>query len=96
MILEGDEHTEKFGDVCDVVERAMLGMPLVPCTMDGWEAAKGENDPLRHTSSEARAATMRIFEVLGIESLPNPAVEARLNDPDWLSRAADYLEGDRL
>ena len=48
---------EQYGDLCDVVYRASHGMPLVgdPC------------DPFMHTSDVARAAAMRIIEILGLE-----------------------------
>lgn len=48
------ELAEKYGDVCDVVERMWQHWPL-------------EDDTgLRHTSSDARAAASRIFEILGL------------------------------
>jgi hypothetical protein len=52
-----EEYSEKYRAVCDVVERTYQKMPLID-----------EDDPFLHTSKEARAAAMRIFEMLGIEA----------------------------
>lgn len=57
MFLEMDDYTTKYGEVCDVVER----------TYQGWPLEHTDNDPFMHTSKEARAAALRIFEILGIE-----------------------------
>ena len=46
---------EQYGDICDVVERTYQNMPLTG------------GDPYLHTSREARAATNRIIEILGLE-----------------------------
>jgi hypothetical protein len=48
--------TEQYCNICDVVERVYQGLPL-------------DNDvPLfKHTSREARAAAIRIIEILGLE-----------------------------
>jgi hypothetical protein len=49
-----DDDTEKYSAVCDVIERIYHDMPL-------------EDDTgIRHTSAEARAGALRIFEILGI------------------------------
>lgn len=57
-----DRLATRFSEVCDVVERTYQGWPLEP----GPDEA-----PLLHTSAEARAAAMRIFEILGIRCDPN-------------------------
>jgi hypothetical protein len=49
---------DQYGEICDVVERNYHGWPLT------------EPEPLEHllhTSKEARAATNRIIEILGLE-----------------------------
>jgi hypothetical protein len=59
-----DEFAEKYGLVCDVVERTYHGWPL---------DRTAEHDPgLGHlqTSAEARAAASRIFEILGVDRPP--------------------------
>ena len=43
-----------FGKICDVVER----------TYQGWPLEHGYDNPHNHTSTEARAAAMRVFELL--------------------------------
>lgn len=54
-----DPHaTEAFAEVCDVVERTYAGMPLERGT---------DEAPVLHTSKEARAAALRIFEIIGID-----------------------------
>lgn len=45
----------QYGEICDVVER----------NYHGWPLAGG--DPYMHTSKEARAAALRIIEILGLE-----------------------------
>jgi hypothetical protein len=55
LVLDTDEYAELYGDVCDVAERMWQHWPL----NDGTD--------LRHTSSDARAAALRIFEILGVE-----------------------------
>ena len=63
-----DDYVEKYSAVCDVVERTYQGMPLEHADEDAWkEGTVTNNDPLFHTSKESRAATMRIFEIFGIE-----------------------------
>jgi hypothetical protein len=47
---------EQYGEVCDVVERTYQGWPLA------------DDSGMLHTSREARAATTRIIEILGLES----------------------------
>ena len=46
---------EQYGDICDVVER--IGLRLPPTDDSGF----------MHTSDEARRATNRIIEILGLE-----------------------------
>jgi hypothetical protein len=53
--LSLDEYTERYADVCDIVERMWQHWPL------------NDGSDFRHTSSDARAAAMKIFEVLGID-----------------------------
>jgi hypothetical protein len=58
--LDLDEYTEKYAEVCNVIERNYHSWPL---------DHDSENDPgfgLLHTSDEARAAATRIFKILGI------------------------------
>ena len=57
---------EQYGDICDVVYRASCGWPLVP----------DDRDPYLHTSDVARAAAMRIIEILGLD----------IEDPREISR----------
>ncbi len=60
-----DEYADLYTQVCDVVERNYLELPLV----DG-PADYPEDDfsaQICHTSDEARAAAVRIFEILGVE-----------------------------
>jgi hypothetical protein len=47
---------EQYGEICDVVERTYQGWPL------------DDDMPYLNTSKEARAATNRIIEILGLES----------------------------
>jgi transcriptional regulator of met regulon len=47
---------ELFSQVCDVIERNFHGWPI-----------HADKDEVLHTSKEARAATVRIFEILGVE-----------------------------
>jgi hypothetical protein len=49
---------EQYGDICDVVERTYQDLPL-----DG-------DEPVGLTSAEARAAALRIIEILGLEFVP--------------------------
>lgn len=63
--MDEDEYIEAFGRVCDIIERSRQQWPLDPDVGNPWS----------HTSSEARAAALRIFELLGIECdwrLPDP------------------------
>lgn len=53
-----DELAEKYAQVCDVVERNYHGWPL---------EHDGDGD-FSHTSKEARAAALRIFEILDVYS----------------------------
>jgi hypothetical protein len=46
---------EQYGEICDVVERTYHGWPLT------------DDTGFLHTSREARAAAMRIIEILGLE-----------------------------
>lgn len=55
--VSNDSQAACFGEICDVVERTYQGWPL--------ERGVGEA-PVLHTSDAARAAAMRIFEILGI------------------------------
>jgi hypothetical protein len=58
-VCEPDGRTwtvERFAEICDVVER----------TYQGWPLDHDEADPYLHTSKEARAAALRILELLGI------------------------------
>jgi len=43
-----------FCEICDVVER----------TYQGWPLDHDDDNPYSHTSTEARAAAMRVFELL--------------------------------
>jgi hypothetical protein len=49
-----DESAEKYSQVCDVTERMWQHWPLK------------DDDGMLHTSSDARAAARRIFEILGL------------------------------
>jgi hypothetical protein len=49
-----DEYTKAYSLVCDQVERNFHGWPIE------------DNDPWLHTSKEARATALKIFEILGI------------------------------
>jgi hypothetical protein len=55
---------EQYGAICDVIERTYHGMPLTG------------GDPYLNTSPEARAATNRIIEILGLD----------IEDPREISR----------
>lgn len=55
---------EQYGEICDVVERVYHGWPLT------------DDSGFLHTSKEARAATNRIIEILGLE----------IQDPREISR----------
>lgn len=69
-MLYEDDFVEKYSEVCDVVERTYGGMPLEHLSVEEWETRTDvDNDPLFHTSSAARAAANRIFEILGITSV---------------------------
>lgn len=57
MRLEMDDYTTKYGEVCDIVER----------NYHEWPLEHDDDNPFMHTSKEARAAALRIFEILGIE-----------------------------
>jgi len=46
---------EQYGEICDVVERTYYGWPLT------------DDSGHLHTSREARAAAIRIIEILGLE-----------------------------
>jgi len=59
--LSQEDFVEKFSAVCDVVERNYHGWPL-----------DDPNDPWSHTSEEARAAAVRIFEIFGVEERTTP------------------------
>jgi len=50
---------EQYGDICDVVERIGLRLPPKPDDPD--------DSGFMHTSNEARRATNRIIEILGLE-----------------------------
>ena len=52
-----DDYTTKYGEVCDIVER----------NYHEWPLEHDDDNPFMHTSKEARAAALRIFEILGIE-----------------------------
>jgi len=58
---------EQYGEICDVVERTYLGMPL---------AEPDDDLRLQHTSRQARAAALRIVEILGLD----------IQDPREISR----------
>src|ERR1035437_1364985 len=64
--LSEDEMAELYSEICDVIERNYQGMPLENCGEDEWKLGAAGNDPLFHTSNGARAAALRIFEILGI------------------------------
>ena len=49
---------EQYGEICDVVERTLLA------ALNGEPLA---DDGFLHTSPEARAAAIRIIEILGLE-----------------------------
>jgi hypothetical protein len=51
-----------FGEICDVVER----------TYQGWPLEHDYDNPYNHTSTEARAAAMRVFELLFDPELVQP------------------------
>ena len=62
-----DKYAEAFGLICDVVERTYQGWPL---------DRQRDEAPVLHTSDEAREATARIFEILGVEPTFFPANSA--------------------
>jgi hypothetical protein len=51
-----EEYTEAYSAVCDVIER----------NYHDWDLEPSEENPFSHTSKEARAAALKIFEILGI------------------------------
>ena len=57
----------QYGEICDVVERTYMGMPLTD-----------DDLRLQHTSHQARAAANRIIEILGLDiedprDMPDPS-----------------------
>lgn len=52
-----DEFIEAHSLVCDVIERNYHDWPLEP----------DADNPFLHTSKEARAAALRIFEILDVD-----------------------------
>lgn len=57
IILEHDDIVERYAHTCDALCRAL------------WAKRYGisKNDPMMHTSDEARRVANAVFEALGIE-----------------------------
>jgi hypothetical protein len=62
MTLDRDKYAYLYALVCDVVERNYHGWPL-----DHGHDDDDEMLCICHTSKQARAAALRIFDILGVE-----------------------------
>lgn len=71
-----EEASEIYSAICDVIERTRQGWPL------------DDEDEMHHTSTHARAAALRIFDILGIDMPVPPG----FSDSVWLRRVAECLE----